>query len=83
MGNKESTWSGLIRGDDFQVAFKKLGGLRALTSVPFMALTTTASPKTRSDIIVTWFAKTSGCVRVFELSQYFSIRWSYKWALCK
>ena len=33
------------------MAFKKLGGLRALTSVPFMALTATASPKTQSDIM--------------------------------
>lgn len=40
-----------FRGDDFRVSFKKLGGLRALTSVPFMALTATASPKSKSEII--------------------------------
>lgn len=39
------------RGDDFRVAFKKLGSLRALTPVPFMALTATASPHSKSVII--------------------------------
>lgn len=32
------------RGNDFQTAFSKLGGLCALTSAPFMALTASAPP---------------------------------------
>lgn len=38
------------RGQDFRTAFSKLGGLRALTDVPFMALTATASSEVQSSI---------------------------------
>ena len=41
----------LNRGESFRPAFEKLGGLRALTNVPFMALTATASAETQ-DVIV-------------------------------
>ena len=40
----------LSRGGDFRTAFQKLGGLRALTTAPFMALTATASPATQQTI---------------------------------
>ena len=33
-----------FRGKDFRTAFSKIGGLRAHTSAPFIALTATASP---------------------------------------
>ena len=36
-----------LRGKDFRTAFSKIGGLRAVTSVPFMALTATASSTTQ------------------------------------
>lgn len=39
------------RGTDFRVAFSKLGSLRAQTSVPFMALTATASSDTQQKIV--------------------------------
>ena len=36
-----------LRGKDFRTVFSKIGGLRAVTSVPFMALTATASSTTQ------------------------------------
>ena len=39
------------RGKSFRPAFEKLGGLGALTRVPFMALTATASPETQDAIV--------------------------------
>ena len=39
------------RGHDFRTAFDKLGGLRALTDAPFMALTASAPANTQSKII--------------------------------
>ena len=39
------------RGRDFRTDFEKIGGLRALTSVPFMALTASAPPDVRATII--------------------------------
>ena len=39
------------RGSDFRPAFSKLGGLRAHTDVPVMALTATASDATKSQIV--------------------------------
>lgn len=41
----------LIRGNDFRQAFKRIGGLRAMTKVPFMTLTASASPSVQEDII--------------------------------
>ena len=38
------------RGKDFRTAFRKLGGLRALTNAPFMALTATASEEMQASI---------------------------------
>ena len=38
------------RGCDFRKAFSKLGGLRALTNAPFMALTASAPPNIESQI---------------------------------
>ena len=39
------------RGKDFRKDFEKIGGLRALTCVPFMALTASAPPDVRSTIV--------------------------------
>ena len=39
------------RGHDFRMAFEKLGGLRALTDAPSMALTASAPANTQSKII--------------------------------
>ena len=39
-----------LRGNDFRQAFSRIGGLRALTTVPFMALTASAPPKTQDEI---------------------------------
>ena len=41
----------LHRGPDFRRAFHKIGGLRALTKVPFMCLTASASPEIESEIV--------------------------------
>ena len=38
------------RGKDFRTAFSKLGGLRALTNAPFMALTATANEDMQASI---------------------------------
>lgn len=40
----------LPRGGDFRTCFRKLGGLWALTDVPFMALTATAPPGIKATI---------------------------------
>lgn len=39
------------RGKDFRTDFEKIGGLRALTSVPFIALTASAPPDVRATIV--------------------------------
>ena len=39
------------RGCDFRTSFSKIGNLRALTKVPFMALTATASQDTQTIIM--------------------------------
>lgn len=39
------------RGRDFRTAFDKLGGLRALTDAPFMALTASAPTNVQSAIV--------------------------------
>ena len=39
------------RGSDFRLSFAELGRLRALTSVPFMALTASAPPETQDFIV--------------------------------
>ena len=41
----------LHRGPDFRTAFHKIGGLRALTKVPFVCLTASASPRIESEIV--------------------------------
>ena len=38
------------RGSDLRQAFSRIGGLRALTSVPFMALTASAPPTIQAEI---------------------------------
>ncbi len=38
------------RGETFQRAFKTLGGLQALTSAPFLALTASATPHIEAEI---------------------------------
>jgi superfamily II DNA helicase RecQ len=38
------------RGKEFRTAFSKLGRLRALTNVPFMALTATANEEMQASI---------------------------------
>ena len=40
-----------VRGKDFRTAFDKIGGVRALTDVPFMALTASAPPEVEAAII--------------------------------
>ena len=42
--NNHSGYIALCRGPDFWMAFHKIGGLRALTKIPFMCLTASASP---------------------------------------
>ena len=42
---------GAIRGTDFRRSFSKLGGLRALTNAPFMALTATAPPNVEAALM--------------------------------
>ena len=39
------------RGLDFRQAFRKIGGLRALTKVPVMCLTASAPASVQSDIV--------------------------------
>ena len=39
------------RGQDFRTAFEKIGGLRALTAAPFMALTASAPPEIEATIV--------------------------------
>ena len=39
------------RGADFRRAFSKLGGLRAVTNLPFMALIATAPPHVEAELI--------------------------------
>ena len=41
----------LTRGREFRPQFEKIGALRAVASVPFMALTATASGSTYSAIV--------------------------------
>ena len=41
----------LCRGPDFRMAFHKIGGLRALTKIPFMCLTASASPQIELEIV--------------------------------
>ena len=41
----------LNRGKDFRPAFANIGGLRALTDVPFMASTASATADTESTIV--------------------------------
>lgn len=40
-----------VRGKDFRTSFDKIGGLRALTDVPFMALTASAPSDVRDAIV--------------------------------
>ena len=40
------------RGQDFRKSFKMIGGLRALLSAPFMALSASAPPDVEAEIIV-------------------------------
>ena len=40
----------VTRGVTFRSAFRKTGGLRALTSAPFMALTASAPPSAEADL---------------------------------
>ena len=41
----------VYRGPQFRRAFERIGGLRALTKVPFMALTASAQPTVEDKII--------------------------------
>jgi superfamily II DNA helicase RecQ len=47
--------------DDFRPSFKLPGGLRALVTAPFMALTASAPPSVRSEIALSliqwWYLK--------------------------
>lgn len=40
----------LCRGSEFRTAFKRIGGLRALADVPFMALSASSPPSVAKDI---------------------------------
>lgn len=40
----------LFRGADFRTSFRSIGGLRALTAVPFMALSASAPPAVAKSI---------------------------------
>ena len=40
-----------FRGPEFRKAFKRIGGLRALTKVPFMCLTASAPPAIEAEIL--------------------------------
>ena len=39
------------RGQDFRKSFRMIGGIRALTSAPFMALSASAPPNVEAEII--------------------------------
>jgi superfamily II DNA helicase RecQ len=39
------------RGQDFRKSFRMIGGIRALTSVPFMALSASAPPNVEAEIV--------------------------------
>lgn len=41
----------IVRGKNFRADFDRIGGLRALTSVPFMALTASAPSNVQSTIV--------------------------------
>ena len=43
----------LYRGETFRKAFQHIGGLRALTKAPFMALTASAPPEIEREITPT------------------------------
>ena len=47
LGFKECT----CRGSDFRTSFNSIGGLRALTDVPFMALSASAPPLVAKTIV--------------------------------
>ena len=50
------------RGRDFRTAFAKIGGLRALTQAPFMALTASAPPAIQETISKSLHLKDPTCV---------------------
>ena len=52
----------LCRGRDFRTAFTRIGGLRALTDAPFMALTALAPPNIESAIVETLQLKNAAVV---------------------
>ena len=52
----------LCRGRDFRTAFTRIGGLRALTDTPFMALTALAPPNIESAIVETLQLKNAAVV---------------------
>ena len=39
------------RGKDFRPCFNKIGGLRVLNSAPYMALTASAPPAIKADVL--------------------------------
>lgn len=53
----------LHRGPKFRTSFHKLGSLRALTSVPFMALTASAPPSVQTEIVASLYLHTPVVVK--------------------
>lgn len=52
------------RGEKFRTAFQKLGGLRALTNAPFMALTASAPPRIEAEVKSSLELHVHDCVMV-------------------
>ena len=52
------------RGEKFRTAFRQLGGLRALTSAPFMALTASVPPSIEAEVKATLELHVHDCVMV-------------------
>ena len=52
------------RGKNFRTVFQQLGGLRALTNAPFMALTASAPPSIEDEVKSTLELNVHDCVMV-------------------
>ena len=52
------------RGETFRTAFRQIGGLRALTNAPFMALTASAPPSIEAEITSNLEMHAHDCITV-------------------
>ena len=58
------------RGETFRTAFRQIGGLRALTNTPFMALTASAPSSIEAEITSNLEMHADDCITASESSQY-------------